>query len=81
MSEKANQHGDMLAFRYLPAPLYVLRGALFIWTNRVLWKYAASPLLISVVVLGIAYALLYYFFFSLVGQFIGGEWYWQIPAD
>lgn len=72
--EQSGQTGS----KFIPAPLYVLRGALFIWTNRMLWKYAAAPLLISVMVLGIAYAVAYWLFFRLMSPISGGEWYWQI---
>ncbi|MBI4966050.1 MAG: EI24 domain-containing protein [Desulfomonile tiedjei] len=73
----SGEGGGLLTRRLLPAPLYVLRGALFLWAHRELWKYAAAPLAISLVVLGGSYILLYYVFSHLVGQMMGGEWYWQ----
>jgi CysZ protein len=55
----------------------VLRGAFFLWAHRELWKYAATPLAISVVVLGGSYVLLYHVFFKLVGHMVDAQWYWQ----
>ncbi len=67
-----------VAERLFPSPLYTLKGALFIWTHRVLWKYAAAPLLISTVVLGLAYVLVYHLLARLVSPYGNGQWYWQI---
>ena len=67
----------MLTRRFFPAPLYVLRGALFLWAHRELWKYASAPLAISIVVLGGSYALLYHIFSKLVGHMVNEQWYWQ----
>jgi len=78
MAEDVLRDRAMFAARLFPAPLYTLRGAHFIWTHRVLWKYAAAPLLISTMILGIAYVLIYYSFSRLVSPYAGGVWYWQI---
>jgi CysZ protein len=77
MSDSAEGTG-VRTRRYLPASLYVLRGALFIWSHRVLWKYAAAPLAISFMVLGGSYILLYHFFSKLVGHMVTEQWYWQV---
>jgi CysZ protein len=61
----------------LPAPLYVLRGALFLWRHRVLWKYAAAPLAISTAVLGMSYVVLYYFVRKFLTPLTTEAWYVQ----
>lgn len=43
-----------------------------------MWKYAAAPVAISTVVLGVAYALLYHAFFRLAAPLVGNEWYWRV---
>ncbi len=63
--------------RFFPAPLYVMHGAFFLWGHRELWKYAAAPLVISIVVLGGSYVLLYHIFSKLVGHMVNEQWYWQ----
>lgn len=68
----------VLGSGFIPAPLYVLRGALFIRSHRALWKYAAAPLLISTAVLGVGYGVAYWLFFRLMSPLSGGEWYWQV---
>ena len=62
----------------VPAPLYVVKGALFIRAHRILWKYAAAPLAISSVVLGVAYAVAYWLFLRLVSPLAAEAWYWQV---
>ncbi|MDQ7781883.1 MAG: EI24 domain-containing protein [Desulfomonilaceae bacterium] len=64
--------------RLLPSPLYTIRGALFIWNHTVLWKYAAAPLLVGTVILGIAYILIYYSVTGLVGSYADGAWYLKV---
>jgi CysZ protein len=78
MAEKVLRARTTLAERLFPSPLYTLKGALFIWTHRVLWKYAAAPLFISTVILGIAYMVIYSSFSRLVSPYANEEWYWQI---
>jgi len=78
MTENGLRARITLAERLFPSPLYTLKGALFIWTHRVLWKYAAAPLLISTIILGIAYLLIYYSFSRLVSPYANEQWYWQI---
>jgi len=68
---------SLLTRRFLPAPLYVLRGALFLRAHRELWKYATAPLAISIVVLGGSYVLLYHVFSKLMGHMVNEQWYWQ----
>ncbi len=63
---------------FVRSPFYVLRGALFLRYHRVLWKYAAAPVAISIAVLSIAYYLLYRFFASWMGGLVGEGWYWQV---
>ncbi len=61
------------------APLYVLKGADFVWQHRaVLGKYAAAPVAIGTLLMGGAYWLLYHYFFRLVGSYASAEWYKQI---
>jgi len=62
----------------VPAPLYVVKGALFIRAHRILWKYAAAPLAISIVVLAVAYAVAYWLFLRLMSPFAAEAWYWQV---
>ncbi len=78
MDSEASRHFGMLSGRFVPAPLYVLRGALFLWGHRVLWKYAAAPVAISLLVMGGAYVLLYYTFSRFLGAYAGQEWYWRV---
>ncbi len=60
------------------SPFYVLRGASFVWNHKVLWKYAAAPIAISVLILGASYILLYNLFFDWVGGAVPEQWYWQV---
>jgi CysZ protein len=78
MSQGIERHGNDPGPSRTASPLYVLRGALFIKNHRVLWKYAAAPVAISTVVLGLAYYLLHHFFLTTFGGFIGEQWYWQV---
>jgi len=78
MSDVVFKNGARRGERVFSSPFYVLRGALFIWAHRVLWKYAAAPLAISAVVLGVSYYLLYKFFVGTVSGFMGETWYWQV---
>jgi len=43
----------------------------------VLWKYAAAPVAISTVILGIAYFLVYRYFLRFLTPLVGSAWYWQ----
>lgn len=67
-----------LAGRLLPAPFYVIRGALFLRAHRVLWKYAAAPTAIGVLILGGSYWLLYYLLSRFFDAYAGGAWYQQV---
>jgi CysZ protein len=51
---------------------------MFIRSHKVLWKYAAAPMIVSTVVLGIGYGVAYWLFFRLMSPLAGGEWYWQV---
>ncbi|MFZ5866014.1 MAG: EI24 domain-containing protein [Thermodesulfobacteriota bacterium] len=64
----------------LSSPFYVLRGAFFLWAHRQLWKYAAAPLVITTLVMGVGYYVLYHVFSDLLSRFLGPgtEWYWQV---
>jgi CysZ protein len=63
----------------LSAPLYILKGAAFVWEHRrVMGKYAAAPVAIGTLLMGCAYWLLYHYFFRFVGTYAQGEWYKQI---
>ncbi len=78
MAAEPTRYSGMLSGRFIPAPLYVLRGALFIWGHRVLWKYAAAPVAISTFVMGGAYVLLYQVFHRFLGDYAAQEWYWRV---
>jgi CysZ protein len=65
--------------KYLPAPLYILKGADFVWQHRrEMGKYVAAPLAIGTLLVGCSYWVLYHYFFRLVGSYAEGEWYIQI---
>jgi len=68
----------MLSERFIPSPLYVLRGAVFLREHPVLWKYASAPIIISLLVMSGAYVLLYFTFGRFLGSFAVQEWYWQV---
>ncbi len=67
-----------LTEKLTPSPLYILRGAMFLWRNTVLWKYAAAPLAISFLIFGLSYVLLYYLFHDMLHGLMGQQWYWQV---
>jgi CysZ protein len=67
-----------LAGKLLPAPFYVIRGARFLWAHRVLWKYAAAPTAIGVLILGGSYWLLYHLVSRFFEAYAGGVWYQQV---
>jgi CysZ protein len=62
----------------MPSSLYIVRGAVFVWSHKALWKYAAAPILISVVTLAGSYILLYDLFIRLVSPYTGQEWYGKV---
>jgi CysZ protein len=64
--------------RFVPAPFYVIRGAFFLWAHRVLWKYAAAPTAIGVLILGGSYWLLYRLLSHFLTTYAGGVWYQQV---
>ncbi|MEW6350366.1 MAG: EI24 domain-containing protein [Thermodesulfobacteriota bacterium] len=68
----------MLHTHYLPSPFYVLRGARFIASHRELWRYAAAPLAMSLLLLGSSYIGAYYLLKNLFSRFTVETWYWQI---
>ncbi|MCA1960588.1 MAG: EI24 domain-containing protein [Desulfomonile sp.] len=78
MAEPASPKQSLLDGRVLGSPFYVLRGAMFVWKNRVLWKLAAAPLMISALVLTLGYVLLYYFLSDMVHGVMSDQWYWRI---
>jgi len=57
------------------APWYMLRGASFLRDHRSLWKYAAAPMVMSVLILGGSYILLYHLYTSLAHSFESRAWY------
>ncbi len=57
------------------SPFYVGRGALFVWSHRQLWKYAAAPTVIGVLIFGASYFLLYELFVRFVSPHAESEWY------
>jgi CysZ protein len=63
---------------FMPSPLYIVRGAIFVWSHRGLWKYAAAPILISMVILAGSYILLYDLFVKFVSSYTGHEWYGKV---
>jgi CysZ protein len=78
MVDNSPYESSTLTGKLLPSPFYVLRGAMFLRTHRVLWKYAAAPLAIGAVILGASYGLLYYLFTRFVTQYSGGDLYWRV---
>jgi len=62
----------------MPSPLYVIRGAVFVWSHKTLWKYAAAPILISMLILTGSYILLYDLFVKLISPYTGQEWYGKV---
>jgi CysZ protein len=62
----------------LQSPLYVGKGALFIWSHRQLWKYAAIPVFISVLIFGGSYFLLYEIFVRFVSPYAESQWYGRV---
>ncbi len=60
------------------SPLYIIRGAIFVWSHKVLWKYAAAPIIISIAVLIGSYALLYDVVLRIFSPYRTEEWYDQI---
>jgi CysZ protein len=78
MDHPGNRPAALPSPSLLPAPLYVVRGAVFLWNNRVLWKYASAPLAISTAVLSLSYIVLYYFLRRLLTPLISDAWYMQI---
>jgi CysZ protein len=78
MADDQLRQGSLLTGKCLPAPLYVLKGALFLWSHRVLWKYAAAPLAISGVFLGVSYGILYHLFVRFVPLYSNLQWYLRI---
>jgi len=63
------------ATSFMPSPLYIMRGAIFVWSHKTLWKYAAAPIIVSMAILGGSYALLYNLFVKWMGPHMGTEWY------
>ncbi len=61
----------------MPSPLYIVRGAIFVWSHKVLWKYAAAPVIISIVILLGSYILLYDLFIKLISPYTS-QWYGQV---
>ena len=61
----------------MPSPLYIIRGAIFVWSHKVLWKYAAAPVIISIVILLGSYILLYDLFIKLISPYTS-HWYGQV---
>ena len=68
--------------KFLSSPFYVLRGAIFLWKHKTLWKYAIAPILIGILVLAVSLGLSYYLIYYYVGGWLhssfGTAWYWQI---
>jgi len=61
----------------MPSPLYIVRGAIFVWSHRILWKYAAAPVIISIIIILGSYILLYDFFINLISPYTS-NWYGQV---
>ena len=62
----------------MPSPLYIVRGAIFVWSHKALWKYAAAPILISMATLAGSYILLYDLFVKFISPHSGHEWYGKV---
>lgn len=78
MAEPIQEKQSFLDGRVIGSPFYVLRGALFVWENRELWKFSVAPLMISALVLTVGYVLLYYFLRDMVRGVMSDQWYWQL---
>jgi CysZ protein len=78
MADNSPHETLSLTRKLLPAPFYVLRGALFLKAHRKLWKYAAAPLAISAVILTASYWLLYHLFARFSAPYSDVEWYWRV---
>lgn len=78
MGEALKKGNSALVEKLTPSPLYILTGFVFLWRNRVLWKYAAAPLAISFVIFGASYVLLYHWFYDMLGGIMGDQWYWKV---
>ena len=78
MFEALKKENSDLVEKLTPSPLYILTGFVFLWRNRVLWKYAAAPLAISFVIFGLSYVLLYHLFYEMLGGVMGEQWYWKV---
>jgi len=77
MNHKADNPRVTWSNSLVPAPFYVLRGALFLWKHRPLWKYAAAPSAISAAVLGLSYVTLYYLARRFLTPLTTEAWYLQ----
>jgi CysZ protein len=64
--------------RFVSAPFYVIKGAAFLWAHRVLWKYAAAPTAIGVLILGGSYWLIYRLLSHFLNTYAVGVWYQQV---
>jgi CysZ protein len=74
----AEHNAESKVSRLTPSPFYVLLGAGFLLKNRVLWKYAAAPIAITMALFGISYYFLYTFLTDMARSLIGEQGYWQI---
>lgn len=58
--------------------LYVIEGARFLRSHTALWKYAAAPMVISALILGGSYILLYSLYTRFAAPWQGAEWYGRV---
>ena len=79
MSEDVSNESGAKVFS---SPFYAIRGAVFLWKHKTLWKYAIAPILISILVLcgslGLSYYLIHHYLGGWLQSFLGTAWYWQI---
>ncbi len=77
-SDNTDNTNYAVAWSFMPSPLYIIRGAVFVWSHKALWKYAAAPILISIVTLAGSYILLYDWFVKFISPYTGQEWYGKV---
>jgi CysZ protein len=60
------------------SPYYIIRGASFLRHNRKLWKYAAAPLIISILILSASYGILYYILTGIYASYFSQSSYSEV---
>ncbi len=78
MTQAVSNEPSVFDRKVVSSPLYVLRGAAFLLKHPVLWKFAAAPLLIGAVLLGICCYLAFSYLTALIGRFMGDQTHWVV---